>query len=40
MSQIDEEVLRHPVVALTGPSHAEEVAPDASPTGCLAACAR
>ena len=38
MSQIDEEVLRHPVVALTGPSHAEEVA-RMQPTGCLAACA-
>ena len=38
MSQIDEKVFHHPVVALTGPSHAEEVA-RMQPTGCLAACA-
>lgn len=38
MSQIVEEETGHPVVALTGPSHAEEVAMQI-PTGCLAACA-
>ncbi len=38
MSQIVEEETGHPVVALTGPSHAEEVALQI-PTGCLAACA-
>ncbi len=38
MSQIVEEETHHCVVALTGPSHAEEVA-NAIPTGCLAACA-
>lgn len=36
MSQIVEEITRRPVVALTGPSHAEEVALNL-PTGCLAA---
>lgn len=38
MSQIVEEETCRPVVALTGPSHAEEVARKL-PTGCLAACA-
>ena len=38
MSQIVEEETNRPVVALTGPSHAEEVA-QGTPTGCLAACA-
>ena len=38
MSQIVEEETHRPVVALTGPSHAEEVARKI-PTGCLAACA-
>lgn len=38
MSQIVEQETGHPVVALTGPSHAEEVARQV-PTGCLAACA-
>ena len=38
MSQIVEEETHRPVVALTGPSHAEEVARQV-PTGCLAACA-
>ncbi len=38
MSQIVGEVTNRPVVALTGPSHAEEVARQI-PTGCLAACA-
>ena len=38
MSQIVEEETHRPVVALTGPSHAEEVARNL-PTGCLAACA-
>lgn len=38
MSQIVEEETHRPVVALTGPSHAEEVALQI-PTGCLAACA-
>lgn len=37
MSQIVEEETRRCVVALTGPSHAEEVAREI-PTGCLAAC--
>jgi len=37
MSQIVAEVTGHEVVALTGPSHAEEVAIDV-PTGLLAAC--
>lgn len=37
MSQIVEEETHRPVVALTGPSHAEEVARQL-PTGCLAAC--
>lgn len=37
MSQIVEEITGHTVVALTGPSHAEEVARNV-PTGCLAAC--
>jgi len=36
MSQIVETVTQRPTVALTGPSHAEEVACD-KPTGCLAA---
>ena len=36
MSQIVAEETRHPTVALTGPSHAEEVARNL-PTGCLAA---
>lgn len=38
MSQIVEEETHRSVVALTGPSHAEEVA-RRIPTGCLAACA-
>ncbi|MDD6678918.1 MAG: NAD(P)-dependent glycerol-3-phosphate dehydrogenase [Firmicutes bacterium] len=38
MSQILQEVTGHTAVALTGPSHAEEVA-RGIPTGCLAACA-
>ncbi len=38
MSQIVEEETGHRVVALTGPSHAEEVG-RRMPTGCLAACA-
>ena len=38
MSQIVGEETHRPVVALTGPSHAEEVARQI-PTGCLAACA-
>lgn len=37
MSQIVQQETSHPVVALTGPSHAEEVARNI-PTGCLAAC--
>lgn len=37
MSQIVEIETNRPVVALTGPSHAEEVAREI-PTGCLAAC--
>ena len=37
MSQVVEEVCCRPVVALSGPCHAEEVAAEA-PTGCLAAC--
>ena len=37
MSQIVEQETGRPVVVLTGPSHAEEVALDL-PTGCLAAC--
>lgn len=37
MSQIVEEETGRPVVVLTGPSHAEEVAKDI-PTACLAAC--
>ena len=37
MSQIVEEITGHTVVALTGPSHAEEVA-KGLPTGCVAAC--
>ena len=37
MSQVVEEETHRPVVVLTGPSHAEEVALDV-PTGCLAAC--
>ena len=37
MSQIVESITGHTVVALTGPSHAEEVA-NGIPTGCLAAC--
>ena len=37
MSQIVEDVCHRKVVALTGPSHAEEVARNI-PTGCLAAC--
>ena len=39
MSQVVEEETHRSVVALTGPSHAEEVARQL-PTGCLAACAR
>ena len=38
MSQVVEEVCNRPVVVLTGPTHAEEVALDI-PTGILAACA-
>ena len=38
MSQIVEEETGRQVVALTGPSHAEEVGRE-MPTGCLAACA-
>ena len=38
MSQVITEETGHCVVALTGPSHAEEVA-EGIPTGCLAACA-
>lgn len=38
MSQIVEQETGRPTVALTGPSHAEEVARQV-PTGCLAACA-
>ena len=37
MSEVVEQETGHKVVALTGPSHAEEVALD-MPTGCLAAC--
>lgn len=37
MSQVAAEITGHEVVALTGPSHAEEVA-RGIPTGCLAAC--
>ena len=37
MSQVVAEETNRPVVVLTGPSHAEEVAMDL-PTGCLAAC--
>ena len=37
MSQVVQQETGHTVVALTGPSHAEEVALDI-PTGCLAAC--
>jgi glycerol-3-phosphate dehydrogenase (NAD(P)+) len=37
MSQIVEEEVQRPVVALTGPSHAEELAVG-MPTGCVAAC--
>lgn len=37
MSQVVREETGHDVVALTGPSHAEEVAMEL-PTGCLAAC--
>ena len=37
MSQVVQQETGHKVVALTGPSHAEEVALD-KPTGCLAAC--
>ena len=37
MSQVVAEECRRPVVALSGPCHAEEVAVG-SPTGCLAAC--
>jgi glycerol-3-phosphate dehydrogenase (NAD(P)+) len=37
MSQVVQQETNHPVVVLTGPSHAEEVAVDI-PTGCLAAC--
>lgn len=38
MSQIVAQITQRPVVVLTGPSHAEEVAAGI-PTGCLAACA-
>ena len=38
MSQVVEEVCKRPVVVLTGPTHAEEVASEI-PTGILAACA-
>lgn len=37
MSQVVQQETGHTVVALTGPSHAEEVAQDI-PTGCLSAC--
>lgn len=37
MSEVVQQETGHTVVALTGPSHAEEVAQDI-PTGCLAAC--
>jgi len=37
MSQVVQQETGHPVVVLTGPSHAEEVAKEL-PTGCLAAC--
>ena len=37
MSQVVQQETNRPVVVLTGPSHAEEVAQDL-PTGCLAAC--
>ena len=37
MSQVVEEETKRPVVALTGPSHAEELA-QSNPTGCVAAC--
>ena len=37
MSQVVQQVTQRPVVVLTGPSHAEEVAQEL-PTGCLAAC--
>lgn len=37
MSQVVEQETNHKIVALTGPSHAEEVALNI-PTGCLAAC--
>lgn len=37
MSQVVEEETHRPVVALTGPSHAEELA-RCMPTGCVAAC--
>ena len=37
MSQVVEEETHRPVVVLTGPSHAEEVAKD-MPTGCVSAC--
>ncbi len=37
MSEVVEQETGHKVVALTGPSHAEEVA-QSIPTGCLAAC--
>ena len=37
MSQVVKEECNRPVVALTGPCHAEEVATQ-SPTGCLSAC--
>ena len=37
MSQVVEQETNRPVVVLTGPSHAEEVALDV-PTGCLSAC--
>ena len=37
MSQVVEEETKRPVVALTGPSHAEELAVS-MPTGCVAAC--
>lgn len=36
MSQVVEEETKHPVVVLTGPSHAEELA-QSMPTGCVAA---
>lgn len=37
MSQVVQEETNRPVVALTGPSHAEELA-QSMPTGCVAAC--